>query len=127
MLWQNGQQGITDESHIGQQIGIAAAGAVLPKEHITLPMISYFNAGPVAANERQPISRAVLLGQRAGDVIVRFGGAPVGFLDQAGVAQNDQAAGKGEVSPHGLNGEGMHATGFDSSMAGFGGDKKGVS
>ena len=81
MLCQNSQEGITDESHIGQQVGIATAGTILPKEHITPPMISHLNAGPVPANERQPTSRAVLLGQRAGEVIVGFGGALVGFLD----------------------------------------------
>src|SRR5215472_7462918 len=127
MLCQNGQEGVTDQSHIGQKVGIATARTILPKEHITLPMISHFNAGPVSTNERQPLRRAVLLGQRAGEIVVRFGSGLVGFLDQAGVAQNNQATGKREVGPHRFDGEGMHATGFDSSMAGFGGDKKGVS
>ena len=127
MLCQKGQEGATDQGHIGQQVGMAAAGTVLPKEHITPPMISHLNAGPVPANERQPLREAVLLGQRAGEVIVGLSGALVGFLDPAGVAENDQATGKGEISPHGLDSEGVQAAGFDSSVAGLGVDKKGVS
>lgn len=127
MLGQNGQERVTDESQIGQQVGIAAARSVLSEEHITAPMISHFNAGPVPANERQPLARAVLLGKRAGEVIVGLGRALVGFLDAPGVAHNYQAAREGEVGLQGLDGEGMQRAGFDSSVAGFGGDKKGVS
>src|SRR5437867_13408378 len=126
MFRQNGQQGVTDQGHVGQQVGISAAGTVLPEDHITPPMISHLNASPVPANERQPLSRAVLFGQRAGEVIVGFGGSLASFLNQAGVADHDPAARKREVSLHGFDGEGMHATGFDSSVAGFGDDKRGA-
>jgi hypothetical protein len=40
MLCQKGREGATDQGHIGQQVGMAAAGTVLPKEHIAPPMIS---------------------------------------------------------------------------------------
>ena len=89
-------------------------------------MVSNFHARPVAANEPQPLGRAVLLGQCAGQVVVRFGGALVGFFDAPGIAQYNQTSSKGEVGLHGLDGEGVQATGFDSSVSGFGGDKKGV-
>src|SRR5690348_10835323 len=127
MLCEKRQQRVTEQSHISQKVGIAATGTVLAEEYVTSPMISHLNAGPVAANEPQPLRGAVLLGQGAGEVIVGFGGALVGFFDQSGVAQNNQAAGKGEVGPHRFAGEGMQAAGFDSSVAGFGGDKKRVS
>jgi hypothetical protein len=127
MLGQNGQERVTDESQIGQQVGIAAARAVLSEEHITAPMISHFNPGPVSANEPQPLARAVLLGKRAREVIVGLGRALVGFLDAPGVAHNYQAARKGEVGLQGLDGEGVQTAGFDSSVTGFGDGKKGVS
>jgi len=90
-------------------------------------MVSNFHACPVSANESEPLGRVVLLGQYAGQVVVRFGGALVGFFDAPGIAQDNQTSSIREVGLHGFDGEGVQATGLDSSVSGFGGDKKGVS
>lgn len=89
MLSEDCQQGATDECDVGQEIGITAPGAVLTEDDIAPPMVADLNARPVPANEPQPLRRAVLLGQCAGEIVVRFGGALVGFFDAPGVAQHD--------------------------------------
>ena len=51
LLGQNGQQHISDERQIGQQVRIAAARAILAHNHVTAPMITDFDATPVSANQ----------------------------------------------------------------------------
>src|SRR5436190_13332491 len=127
MLGEHCQQGATDERQIGQEIWAAAAGTIFSENDVAPPVVSNLHACPVAANESEPLSRAVLLGQRARQVIVRLGGALVGFFDAPGIAQYDQSACKGKVRLHGFDGESVQVAGFDSSVSGFGEGKKGVS
>lgn len=125
MLGQSGQEGASDQREVGQEIGRSTAGAVFSEHHVPLPVVANLHAGPVPANQREPLLGAVLLGRRAGQVVVRFGGGLVGFLEAAGVAHHNQAAGKREVRLEGFDGEGAQATGFNASVSGFGEDKKG--
>ena len=127
MLSQEAQESVANQRQVGQEVGIATTRAVLPKEHIPSPVVSHFYPRPMPANQRQPFGRAVSLGKGAGKVVVRLGRALVGFLEATGVAQHNQATSKGQARLQGFDGEGMQAAGFDSSVAGFGGDKKGVS
>src|ERR1700676_4879208 len=126
MLGQKRQEGAADKCEVGQEVWLATAGAVFSEDDVTPPMVSNFHTSPVPANQSEPLRRAVLLGQCAGQVVVRLSGALVGFFDAPGIAQHNQTSSKGEIGLHGLDGEGVQATGFDSSVSGFAGDKKGV-
>ena len=127
VLGQQGQQGTAQEGQVGQKVGVSAAGAVLTHEGIAPPVIADFDSAPVSANEPQPLGRAVLVGQGAGEVVMGFGGGLAGLFDSAAVAQDDQASGKGEVGLQGFDGKGMQVSGFDAAVAGLGVGKKGVS
>lgn len=126
MLGKEGQEGAADQCEIGQKIGIGAAGPIFSEDDVAPPMISDLNTRPMPANERQPLGRTVMLGRCAGQVVVRFGGGLIGFLDASSIAQHNQTSGKGEVRLQGFYGEGVQGTGFDPSVSGFGDGKKGV-
>ena len=127
VVGQQGEQGAAKEREIGQQIRLAAAGAVFAQQDVALPMVADFNAAPMAANQGEPVQWAVLFRQGAGKVIVGFGGGPASFFDRALVAQDDQRAGPGEVRRQRFDGEGMELADFNPSVGGVGVGKKGVS
>lgn len=127
VLGQQSQQATAQEGQVGQEAGVAAAGAVLAHEDIAPPVITDFDSAPVSANERQPLGRTVLVGQGAGEVVMGFSGGLAGLFDSAAVAQHRQASGKGEVGFQGFEGKGVQVSGFDAAMAGVGVGKKGVS
>ena len=127
VLGQERQQDTAEERDVGEEMGVAAAGAVFALEHIALPMIADFHAAPVAANQREPLVRAVLLRPGAGQIIMGFGGGPAGLFDRALVAQDDHGAGSGEVRGQRFDGEGMNLADFNPSVGGLGVGKKGVS
>lgn len=105
---------------------MTTAGVVFSEDHVASPVIANLHAGPVPANEPEPLVRPILIGRCARQVVVSFGGAPIAFLETAGVTHYDHTSSIREVRLHGLDGESVQATGFDSSVSGFGGDKKGV-
>ena len=127
MLGKQGQKRITDQGHVGQEVGIAAAGLVFAEDHVSSPMVADFHSGPVPTNESQPLLGAVLLRWCAGQVIVRFGRALAGLFHEPSVVQHNQGPCKAEVCLQGLEGEGVELPGFDSAVAGVGLFKKGVS
>jgi hypothetical protein len=127
VIGQQNQQGIANEGEVGEEMGVAAAGAVLAHEGVAAPVIADFDAAPVAANEAEPLFRGVLTGWLAGKIVVGFGGGEPGFFNGALVAQNDQGPGEREVGGEGFDGEGVEAAGFDASATRLGVDKKGVS
>ena len=127
VLGQQSQQATAQEGQVGQEAGIAAAGAVLAHEGIAPPVITDFDSAPVSANEPQPLGRTVLVGQGAGEVVMGFGGGLAALFDGAAVAQDRQASGKGEVGFQGFDGKDVQVSGFDAAVAGVGVGKKGVS
>jgi len=127
LVGQEGQQGAAEEREVGQEIGVAAAGAVFAQKDIAPPVVADFHAAPVAANQGEPVQWAVLVWPGAGKIIVRFGGGPASFFDRALVAQDDQRAGPGEVRRQRFDGEGMELADFNPSVGGVGVGKKGVS
>lgn len=126
-LGQQWEQGAADESHIGQEIGVAGAGAIFAHEGVAAPMIADFHSGPMSANPPQPLPGRVILGRGAGQIVTGLGAGCPGFFGEALAAQNDQGSGKGEVGGEWLEVEGMELPDFDSSVAGLGVGKKGVS
>lgn len=54
LVGEDGQQSTADECQIGQEIGVAAAGAVFSHERIPSPVIADFHSTPVSANELEP-------------------------------------------------------------------------
>lgn len=50
MCGQDLQEGVANERHIGQQIGIARTGAIFSHQHIAPPVIADFNAAPVSTD-----------------------------------------------------------------------------
>lgn len=126
MVGQQGQQGIAQEGQIGEEVGLAAAGAVLAHEGIAAPVIADFHPAPVAANALEPLAGLVLARPGARQVIAGFGGGNAGLFGGPFAAQHDQGAGKREVGGQGFDGEGVEAAGFRAAMARFAVDKKGV-
>jgi hypothetical protein len=97
MLWQEGQQRAAQQGQVGQEIGVAAARAILSQQGVTPPMVAVFHASPVTANEVEPLLGAAVIGQEAGKIIVGFGAELAGLFDQALIAQHDQASGEGKI------------------------------
>ena len=90
-------------------------------------MVADLHAGPVSADEGVPLGRRAFAGPQAGEVEALLGGLASGPDGYALAADDDQAAGEGEVEGLGLDGEGVEAAVFESAVA-FGGlGKKGVS
>jgi hypothetical protein len=74
-----------------------------------------------------PLGGGAFAGPQAGEVEALLGGLASGPDGYALAADDDQAAGEGEVEGLGLDGEGVEAAVFESAVA-FGGlGKKGVS
>jgi len=120
------QQGATQERQVGQQRGVAGTRAVFAHQGVAPPVVADFDPAPVAADESQPLLRAVLIGRGAGQIVAGFAGGEAGLFDGSFAAQDDQGAGKGEVGGEGFDGEGVEATDFDASVARLGVGKKGV-
>ena len=127
VVGEGGEQGAAQQREVGQEVGLAAAGAVFAQEDVPSPVVADFHAAPVAANQGEPVQWAVLVWPGAGKIIVRFGGGPASFFDRALVAQDDQRAGPGEVRRQRFDGEGMELADFNPSVGGVGLGKKGVS
>lgn len=127
VLGQDRQQGVADEGQIGQQVGIAGAGAIFSHQDVPPPMIADFHSAPVSPDQTQPLLGPILPRQRAGEVIAGFGAAEPRLFNGSLAPQNDQGSGEREVGCQRLDVEGMQASGFDASVAGLGVGKKGVS
>ena len=127
VVWEEGEQGAAQQREVGQEVGLAAAGAVFAQEDVASPVVADFHAAPVAANEGKPLVWLILFRVGAGKVIVRLGGGPAGLFDGARVAQDDDGAGTGEVGLQRFDGEGMDLADFDAAVDGIGLGKKGVS
>jgi hypothetical protein len=121
------QQRAAEERQIGEQSGVAGTRAVFAHEGVAPPVVADFDPAPVAADQPQPLLRAVGRGRRAGKIVTRFHGGESGRFDGALTAQHDQRAGKGEVGRQGFDGEGVEVADFDAAVAGLGVGKKGVS
>ena len=126
LLGQAVEQCVSNQGQIGQQVGIARSGAVLPHEHIAPPVIADFHSGPMSADELEPTRTRVLLGQGAGKVIARLGAGGSGFLYRALAAHHNQSAGMRKVRRQRLYGPGVEGSFFNPSVSGSGFAKKGV-
>jgi hypothetical protein len=80
VLGQQRQQGTADQSDVGQQRGVAAAGGVLAQEHVAPPMVAHFHSAPVPANEFEPAFVGVFFGQGTRQVVAAFGAGLPGLL-----------------------------------------------
>ena len=120
------EQSISNQSQIGQQVGIARSGAVLAHEHIASPMIADFDSGPVSTDELKPTRRGVLLGRGAGKIVAGLGACGSGLLYGALAAHYNQRAGMRKVCRQRFDGPGVKGSLFNASVPGVGLDKKGV-
>lgn len=126
LLGQDGQHGAADQGDVGQQVGIAAAGAIFAHERIAPPVIAVFHPTPMAPNEDQSLAGAVLVRRGAGKIIVRFSGGQARFFDRPLAMLNDPGARIGEVRRQWFDGEGMEPPEVNSFVAGLEIGKKGV-
>ena len=122
-----GKQGAAQQSEVGEGVGVAGAGAILAPDGVAAPMVADLHAGPVSADEGMPLGGGAFAGPQAGEVEALLGGLASGPDGYALAADDDQAAGEGEVEGCGLDGEGVQAAVFEPAVA-FGAlGKKGVS
>ena len=126
MLCQAVEQCVSNQGQIGQQVGIAGAGPVLPHEHVASPVIADLHSGPMSADELEPTRTRVLLRQGAGKVIARLGAGGSAFLYRALAAHHDQGASMRKVRRQRFYGPGVDGSLFNASVSGSGFDKKGV-
>lgn len=126
LFGQEGQEGAAEQSQIGQEAGLSAAGAIFPQERVAPPMVAHLDSGPVPPDEPQPLRLAVFVGQGAGKVVAAFGGRSAGFFEGALAAHDNQAAGKGEVGGQGFDGEGVELALLHPPVGAGGVGKKGV-
>jgi len=127
VVGQEMQQRAAQECQVGQQVGLAGAGAVLAHGGVPPPVVANFDPAPVAADQGQPLLGAVLAGRGARQIVARFHRGDAGLFDGALAAQDDQGAGEGEVGAERFEGEGVEVADFDAAVAGLGVGKKGVS
>ena len=113
MIGQRGQEGVADEREVGQQVGIATAGAVLSHDCVTSPVVAILHAAPVAADQFQPLRRAWIARRDARKMIARLLGGAARFLVRPLAADHHQAPCMGEAGLHGLDGEGMEFSDLD--------------
>jgi hypothetical protein len=63
LVCDEGEEGVAQESEIGECVGIAGAGAVFPPDGVTPPVIADFHSAPMAANEVVPFFGRVIVGR----------------------------------------------------------------
>ena len=68
LVREGGQERIAQECHVGQEVWVAAAGAIFFHERIPPPVSADFHTAPVATNQLEPMAGTVLAGRRAGQV-----------------------------------------------------------
>lgn len=125
-IGQDLQHRITDQCHVGQQPGVARARAVFAHQGVAPPVVAHFHPTPVASDQVQPLPWGVLLGQRARQVVTRFGGGVAGLFHRPLAAQDDQRSSVGKVCGERFDGEGVQTPGLHASVPGLGVGKKGV-
>jgi len=64
VLGEDLQECVAKERHIGQQIGLARAGAIFSHHRVAPPVIAHFNPAPVSADQVQPPRGLIFLGRR---------------------------------------------------------------
>ena len=126
LVGQGMEQSASDQSQIGQQVGVARARAVLSHEHIASPVIADLYSRPMSADELEPACRGVLLRRGAGKVVARLGTGGPGFLYRALAAHHHQGASVRKVRRQRFYGPGVEGSLFNSSVSGLDFDKKGV-
>ena len=126
LLTDKGEQHISNEGQIGQEVGVATAGAILAHDRIATPMVADLDSTPMPANQREPLTWGILVRQGAGEVIMRFFGGEASLLYGSFAPQHDEASSEGKIGFKRFDGEGMDASGFDSAVGGLGLLKKGV-
>ena len=80
----------------------------------------------MAANQGQPLLRAVLIVGDTGKVVMGFDRGEPGLFNRSLVTQDNQGADEREIGGQGFDGEGIEVAGFDPSVSGLALDKKGV-
>ena len=115
-----------DQRQVGQQIRVAGAGAILTHDGVSTPMVADFHSGPMSADELEPLSRAVMVWPKAGQVVAGFIAADAGLFDRAPATHDNQPSGMGEIGFERFDGEGMHGAFFNASVANSVFFKKGV-
>ena len=50
-MFEDGQQDVSDQGQIRQQVRVAGTRAVFAHQGITPPVVAVFDSGPVAANQ----------------------------------------------------------------------------
>lgn len=126
LLGQSAEQGIAQESQIGQEIWIARTGAVFAHQGIAPPMVADFHSRPMPLDELEPLARGVISGRGARQVVARFGAAGRCLFYCAFAAQDDQRSGVGEVGLEWFDGKGVDGSFFHAAVTALGLDKKGV-
>lgn len=126
LVSQNTEQCASDQSQVGQQVGIARTGSVFAHEGIPPPVVANLHTTPMPTDQLQPLFGAALLGGKAGEVVTGFAAAGTGFFDGALSADHDQGSGAGELGLERFDGEGVDGATVDPSMPDSGLWKKGV-
>ncbi len=80
MFGQERQQRAADQRHVGQQIGVAAAGSILAQHSVAPPVVAHFDSAPVSANQLQPLFIAILSRLTARQVVAALGAGLAGLL-----------------------------------------------
>lgn len=68
LVGEGSQERIAQECQVGQEVWVAAAGAIFFHERIPPPVIADFHTAPVATNQLEPMAGTVLAGRRTGQV-----------------------------------------------------------
>ena len=126
VIGEDGQEGVADKGHVGQEVGMAGAGAILPQQGVAPPVIADFDPAPVSPDQVQPACELIVPGRRAREVVARLVAGDPGLFDRPFAAQDDQGPGVGEVGPERFEGKGMQVPDLDAPVSRVGVGKKGV-
>lgn len=118
MQWGEGEQGVAQERHVGEGIGLVGSRTVLAPEVVPAPVIADFDAGPMAADQALPLCRRAFLRILTGEIKPGLLGGDAGFLGGDLAAHDDDAAGPGEAGGNRLYGEDVQAALLGAAVAG---------
>lgn len=122
---QEREDGVAQEHEGADKGGIARAGFVLVEEGVLAPVQAVFDAGPVAADERDPLREGTLVGVEAAEVVAGFSRLSAGLLAVAVGVDDDDTTGEGESHAGGFDRRHAQGADFESPVSAFRLGKKG--
>src|SRR5205823_1100246 len=98
VLAEEREGGAPQQGEVGDDVGLATAGAVFAAKGIAAPVVADFDAGPMAADEVMPAGVRALASLLAGKIVPGLEAVFAALLLRAAALHRDDGASKGKAN-----------------------------